>query len=233
MNETMIRARHLTKFFTMHNQGGVMIPVFEDVDLQIGRGEAVVLHGPSGAGKSTLLRILYGNYLPTSGAVEIRHDGQLIDIVAAHPRMVIAIRKNTLSYVSQFLRVIPRVTTLDIVKDPMLGRGVEEDEAAERARDILARLNLPERLWSLPPQTFSGGEQQRVNIARSFVDPTPIMLLDEPTASLDAANRAIVVDLIADARSKGAAIVGIFHDDAVRDAVATRIFPVHTYREAA
>lgn len=233
MNETMIRARHLTKFFTMHNQGGVMIPVFEDVDLQIGRGEAVVLHGPSGAGKSTLLRILYGNYLPTSGSVEIRHDGHLIDIVAAHPRMVIAIRKNTLSYVSQFLRVIPRVTTLDIVKDPMLGRGVEEDEATERARDILARLNLPERLWSLPPQTFSGGEQQRVNIARSFVDPTPIMLLDEPTASLDAANRAIVVDLIADARSKGAAIVGIFHDDAVRDAVATRIFPVHTYREAA
>lgn len=233
MNETMIRARHLSKSFTMHNQGGVTLPVFDDIDFQIGRGEAVVLHGPSGAGKSTLLRIIYGNYRPTSGTVEIRHDSKLIDIVAAHPRLVTTIRKNTLSYVSQFLRVIPRVTTLDIVKDPMLGRGITDEDATRRACDILSRLNLPERLWSLPPQTFSGGEQQRVNIARSFVDPTPIMLLDEPTASLDAANRSIVVDLIADARSKGAAIVGIFHDEAVRDSVATRVFPVHAYREAA
>lgn len=233
MNETMIRARSLSKVFTMHNQGGIELPVLDDVDLQIGRGEAVVLHGPSGAGKSTLLRILYGNYLPSSGSVEIRHEGRLVDIVASHPRMVIAIRKTTLSYVSQFLRVIPRVTTLDIVKDPMLGRGVPDAEADKRAKEILTRLNLPERLWSLPPQTFSGGEQQRVNIARSFVDPTPVMLLDEPTASLDAGNRAIVVELIADARARGAAIVGIFHDEAVRDAVATRVFPVQVYREAA
>jgi alpha-D-ribose 1-methylphosphonate 5-triphosphate synthase subunit PhnL len=233
MNETMIRARHLSKIFTMHNQGGIALPVLDDVDLQVGRSEAVVLHGPSGAGKSTLLRILYGNYRPSAGAVEIRHEGQLIDIVAAHPRLVIAIRKKTLSYVSQFLRVIPRVTTLDIVKDPMLSRGVSDDEADRRAKTMLARLNLPERLWSLPPQTFSGGEQQRVNIARSFVDPTPIMLLDEPTASLDAGNRAIVVELIADARMRGSAIVGIFHDEGVRDAVATRVFPVQVYREAA
>lgn len=233
MTETMIRARGLSKQFIMHNQGGIVLPVLDDVDLQVGRGESVVLHGPSGAGKSTLLRILYGNYRPTQGTVEIRHDGRLIDIVAAHPRTVITIRKATLSYVSQFLRVIPRVTTLDIVKDPMLGRGTPESEADARAKEILDRLNLPERLWSLPPQTFSGGEQQRVNIARSFVDPTPVMLLDEPTASLDAGNRAIVVELIADARARGSAIVGIFHDEAVRDAVATRVFPVQAYREAA
>ena len=233
MNEIMIRARHLSKVFVMHNQGGLDLPVLFDVDLQVCRGEAVVLHGPSGAGKSTLLRILYGNYRPSAGSVEIRHDGRLVDIVAAHPRMVIGIRKNTLSYVSQFLRVIPRVTTLDIVKDPMLSRGIAEKDASRRAKAILSRLNLPERLWSLPPQTFSGGEQQRVNIARSFVDPTPIMLLDEPTASLDAENRSIVVELIADARTRGSAIVGIFHDEAVRDAVATRVFPVQIYREAA
>lgn len=233
MTETMIRARGLSKQFIMHNQGDIILPVLDDVDLQVGRGEAVVLHGPSGAGKSTLLRILYGNYRPSHGTVEIRHEGRLIDIVAAHPRTVITIRKTTLSYVSQFLRVIPRVTTLDIVKDPMLGRGTQEAEADARAKAILVRLNLPERLWSLPPQTFSGGEQQRVNIARSFVDPTPVMLLDEPTASLDAGNRAIVVELIADARAKGSAIVGIFHDEAVRDAVATRVFPVQAYREAA
>lgn len=233
MTETMIRARSLSKQFIMHNQGDVILPVLDDVDLQVGRGEAVVLHGPSGAGKSTLLRILYGNYRPSHGIVEIRHEGRLIDIVAAHPRTVITIRKTTLSYVSQFLRVIPRVTTLDIVKDPMLARGTHEAEANARAKAILDRLNLPERLWSLPPQTFSGGEQQRVNIARSFVDPTPVMLLDEPTASLDAGNRAIVVELIADARAKGSAIVGIFHDEAVRDAVATWVFPVQAYREAA
>lgn len=233
MTEIMIRARHLSKTFQMHNQGGLSLPVFDDVDLQVLRGEAVVLHGPSGAGKSTLLRILYGNYRPSHGVVEISHGGKLVDIVAAHPRQIIAIRKKTLSYVSQFLRVIPRVTTLEIVMDPMLARGISTNEAEGRAKAILDRLNLPERLWSLPPQTFSGGEQQRVNIARSFVDPTPIMLLDEPTASLDAKNSEIVVELIEDARKKGAAIVGIFHDKGVREAVATRVFPVQVYREAA
>jgi alpha-D-ribose 1-methylphosphonate 5-triphosphate synthase subunit PhnL len=197
------------------------------------KGEAVILHGASGVGKSTLLRILYGNYRPSAGHVHVLHGSQFVDIVTATPRRVLEVRRRTLSFVSQFLRVIPRVSTIDIVKDPMLARGIDPSEATRRAGDMLARLNLPERLWTLAPSTFSGGEQQRVNIARSFVDPTAIMLLDEPTASLDAANRDVVVHLIDEARNNGAAIIGIFHDEAVRDRIATRRLDLTAYRAAA
>jgi alpha-D-ribose 1-methylphosphonate 5-triphosphate synthase subunit PhnL len=228
----MLEASGLRKSFTLHNQGGVVLPVFGGVDLRVSAGEAVVLAGPSGAGKSTLLRMLYGNYKPAAGHVRVRHRGAMVDIVGATARQVLDVRRHTLSFVSQFLRVIPRVSALDIVRDPMLGRGVAADEATERARVMLKRLNLPERLWGLAPATFSGGEQQRVNIARSFVDPTPVMLLDEPTASLDAGNREVVVALVAEARGRGAAIVGIFHDETVRAAVASRLVDLDSLKAA-
>ncbi len=229
----MLRAEHVSKAFVLHNQDAAVLPVLADVGFTVHAGEAVVLAGPSGTGKSTLLRILYGNYRPSTGHVHVSHDGRMVDIVTADPRQVLEVRRRTLGYVSQFLRVIPRVSTLDIVRDPMLGRGVADGVATRRARDMLARLNLPERLWTLPPATFSGGEQQRVNIARSFVDTTPILLLDEPTASLDAANRDVVVELVADARARGAAVVGIFHDEAVRDRIATRRLDLTTFKAAA
>lgn len=219
-----IQAVDISKTFLLHNQNGACLPVLSSIALTVERGEAVVLHGPSGSGKSTLLRILYGNYRPSSGQVCISHQGEEIDIATCSPRQLIEVRRYTLGWVSQFLRVIPRVSALHVVMDPMLRRGLTRDEAERRARKMLARLNLPERLWSLAPATFSGGEQQRVNIARSLVDPSPILLLDEPTASLDAKNRAIVVDLIREARESGAAIVGIFHDEDVRTRVATRVF---------
>ena len=230
---TMIRVENVSKDFTLHNQGGVRLPVFQDVNFEVSAGEALVLAGASGAGKSSLLRILYGNYRPSAGRIAIWHGGREIDIVAAVPRTVLDIRRRTLGFVSQFLRVIPRVSTLDIVRDPLLARGIEPEAASEKARAMLDRLNLPRRLWDLAPATFSGGEQQRVNIARSFVDPSPIMLIDEPTASLDAANRDVVVELIAEARSAGSAIVGIFHDEAVREAVATRYLDITAFRKAA
>lgn len=230
---TMLRAEGLSKQFLLHTQNSVSLPVFAQVDFTVKKGEAVILHGASGVGKSTLLRILYGNYRPSAGHVHVLHGSQFIDIVTATPRRVLEVRRRTLSFVSQFLRVIPRVSTIDIVKDPMLARGIDPSEATRRAGDMLARLNLPERLWTLAPSTFSGGEQQRVNIARSFVDPTAIMLLDEPTASLDAANRDVVVHLIDEARNNGAAIIGIFHDEAVRDRIATRRLDLTAYRAAA
>jgi len=230
---TMIRVENVAKAFTLHNQGGVRLPVFGDVNFNVEAGEALVLAGASGAGKSSLLRILYGNYRPTSGHIHITHDGRPVDIVQAVPRTVLDIRRRTLGFVSQFLRVIPRVSALDIVRDPLLARGMDSLEAGERAKAMLMRLNLPQRLWNLAPATFSGGEQQRVNIARSFVDPSPIMLIDEPTASLDAANRDVVVELIAEARSQGSAIVGIFHDEAVRERVATRYLDITAFRKAA
>ncbi|MCF8507400.1 MAG: hypothetical protein RIR41_1399 [Pseudomonadota bacterium] len=223
----------LAKTFTLHNQGSAGIPVFDRLQLSVKPGECVVLAGESGVGKSTLMRTIFGNYLPTQGRVEVLHDGHYVDITSAEPHMVLEIRRRTLGYVSQFLRVIPRISTLDLTMEPLLENGVDPDEARERAIAVLQALRLPQAHWDLPPATFSGGEQQRVNIARSFVREYPILLLDEPTASLDAANRAIVVDLIRAALDKGTAMIGIFHDADVRDAVATRLFQVSDFKAAA
>lgn len=212
----------LAKSFTLHLQGGRRIAVLGGVDLTVEAGECVALVGPSGAGKSTLMRALYGNYLAGAGRILVSHAGHVIDLASGEPRAIVAARRSTIGYVSQFLRVIPRVPTLQIVAEPARRAGMAEAEALGIARGLLARLNLPERLWDLPPATFSGGEQQRVNLARGFAHPYPILLLDEPTASLDPTNRAVVIALICEAKARGAAVVGIFHDAEVRAAVATR-----------
>ncbi len=214
----MIRVDNLNKDFILHAQGGVTIPVLRGAHLEVAPGECVALTGSSGSGKSTLLRLLQGNYAPAGGVIEVAG----LDLATATPRQVAALRRATLGYVSQFLRVVPRVPALDVVADPLLALGMDEDEARSRAADLLARLNLPERLWGLSPTTFSGGEQQRVNIARGFVHPYPVLLLDEPTASLDPLNRAVVLDLIREAKARGAALVGIFHDAPARAEVADR-----------
>lgn len=231
--QILLEVENLEKRFTLHMQGGVSIPVFDRASLSVRAGECLILSGASGAGKSTLLRCLYGNYLAQGGHIHVRHHGEMVDLVGAEPRTVLDVRRDTLGYVSQFLRVIPRVTTVDLVMEPLLARGVAVNEARERAEALLAQLNIPRTLWQLAPATFSGGEQQRVNIARSFVDPSPIMLIDEPTASLDATNRDVVVELVAEARQNGAAIVGIFHDEAVRERVATRYLDITDFRKAA
>jgi alpha-D-ribose 1-methylphosphonate 5-triphosphate synthase subunit PhnL len=219
-----LQARGLSKTFVLHTQGGARLPVFNNIQLQVRAGECVCLHGPSGAGKSTLLRSLYANYKPDAGEVIVRHDGANVDLLAAEAWKVIEIRRRTIGYVSQFLRTIPRVSSLDVVATAALTIGRSMEDAYAEARMLLSRLHIPERLWSLAPATFSGGEQQRINIARGFIVKYPILLLDEPTASLDAVNRGIVVELINEAKARGAAIVGIFHDAQVRDAVADRLF---------
>lgn len=218
----MIEIANLSKNFVLHNQGGAVIPVMRDAALHVAPGECVALVGASGAGKSTLMRMVYGNYLADSGMIRV---GDL-DVARAAPREVIALRRETLGYVSQFLRVVPRVPILDVVAEPLLALGHDRARALDRARDLLAQLNIPERLWSLSPTTFSGGEQQRVNIARGFAHPYPALLLDEPTASLDAANRAVVLTLIEQAKARGAAILGIFHDEAARARVCDRVIDV-------
>ncbi len=223
--EPMIEVRGLAKSFTLHNQGGAVIEVMRGAELAVRPGECVALVGASGAGKSTLMRMIWGNYLAAAG--EIRVGGT--DVARAAPREILALRRETLGYVSQFLRVVPRVPTLDVVAEPLLALGVEEAAARARAAGLLARLNLPERLWSLSPTTFSGGEQQRVNIARGFAHTCPALLLDEPTASLDAINRAVVLDLIDEAKARGAAILGIFHDAGARAAVCDREIDVTAF----
>jgi alpha-D-ribose 1-methylphosphonate 5-triphosphate synthase subunit PhnL len=207
--------------------------VFAGLDLAVGRGECLILAGPSGAGKSSLLRSLYANYKPQAGSILVRHGDRVVDLCAAEPHEILEVRRHTLGYVSQFLRVIPRVPTLDLVAEPLLGRGVDPAEANARAGTLLARLRIPQALWGLPPATFSGGEQQRVNIAMTFVQDYPILLLDEPTASLDPDNRRTVTELIVEARGRGAAVVGIFHDAEVRAAVGTRSFDLDAARKAA
>ncbi len=225
----MLRTEGLAKTFTLHLRGGMMLPVLSGIDLEVHAGECVVLSGPSGAGKSTLMRSLYGNYRAEAGRILVRHGGEMVDIASAEPRIVLAVRRETLGYVSQFLRVVPRVSTLDIVADELITRG--RDPAA--AAVLLSRLNIPRRLHDIPPATFSGGEQQRVNLARGFIAGHPILLLDEPTASLDAENRAVVVEMIREAKQRGTAIVAICHDAEVRDAIADRLFPLTPAREAA
>lgn len=223
----------LAKTFVLHNADAAAIPVFSGLRLEVRPGECVVLAGESGVGKSTLMRAIYGNYLPSAGGVRVLHDGEYVDITRTAPHQVIDVRRRTLGYVSQFLRVIPRISTLQLVTEPLLENGVDPAEAQERAERLLTSLRLPRAHWDLPPATFSGGEQQRVNIARSFIRNYPVLLLDEPTASLDAENRAIVVNLIREALAGGAAMIGIFHDHDVRDAVATRLFSVTDFKAAA
>ena len=237
MSEPALIVEDLAKTFTLHTQGGAVLPVLDGVGLTVTAGECVALGDPSGAGKSTLLRAIYGNYRVQRGRVLVRHEGgeegkggtlpgfphPMIDIVTAEARRILDVRRRTLGYVSQFLRVIPRVPVVTVVAEPLRALGVAADEAARRAKALLWRLRIPERLWALSPVTFSGGEQQRVNVARGLVAELPILLLDEPTASLDAESRAVVVELILEARGRGTAIVGAFHDRTVRDAVASRV----------
>ncbi|TCN29434.1 phosphonate C-P lyase system protein PhnL [Sinorhizobium americanum] len=226
---TPLVVSEVAKSFTMHLRDGVRLPVVANVSFSVKAGECVVLGGPSGVGKSSILKMLYGNYGVDEGQILMEHDGRLVNLAAAEPRTVLEVRRTTLGYVSQFLRVVPRVSALDIVAEPLQARGVVAEEARERAAALLAKLNLPKELWALPPATFSGGEQQRVNIARGFITGHKILLLDEPTASLDAKNRAVVVEMIAEKKAQGTALVGIFHDAEVRDAVADRIIDVSEF----
>ncbi len=221
----MIHISNLSKTFTLHNQNAAVIPVMVGANLDVARGECVGLIGASGAGKSTLMRMVWGNYLAASGSIMVGG----LDVACAEAREIIQMRRAVMGYVSQFLRVVPRVPSLDVVAEPLRNLGVPVDIAHDRAREMLTRLNLPERLWTLSPTTFSGGEQQRINIGRGFAHPFAALLLDEPTASLDAANREVVLTLIEEAKARGAAILGIFHDEGARARVCDRLVDVRDF----
>ncbi len=227
---TALHVENLAKTFTMHLRDGVRLPVVEGVGFSVAAGECVVLGGPSGVGKSSILKMIYGNYSVDRGSIRLHWQGLSADLAAADPRTILELRRDVIGYVSQFLRTVPRVSALDIVAEPLISRGVAREEARAAAAHSLARLNLPERLWLLPPATFSGGEQQRVNIARGFITDHPVLLLDEPTASLDRVNCAVVIDMIREKKGAGVALLGIFHDEEVREAVADRMVDVAQFR---
>jgi alpha-D-ribose 1-methylphosphonate 5-triphosphate synthase subunit PhnL len=229
----VLEVRDARKSFTMHLQGGLRLPVVGGVEFSVGAGQCVVLAGPSGAGKSSILKMIFGNYRCDGGQVLVRHGELTIDVARAEPRQILGLRKTVMGYVSQFLRAVPRVPALEVVAEPLLAEPASRAEARLKAAALLHRLAIPERLWQVPPVTFSGGEQQRVNIARGFLPERPLLLLDEPTASLDAANRATVVELIAEKKRRGAAIVAIVHDDEVRRAIADIVVDVTRFSPAA
>jgi alpha-D-ribose 1-methylphosphonate 5-triphosphate synthase subunit PhnL len=225
----MIRLEDVSKTFSLHVQGGARLPVVRGASFAVAAGECAALVGPSGAGKSTLLRMIHGNYLAESGRILIGPEGRETDVAAADPRAILRLRRKTLGYVSQFLRVVPRVPARDVVAEPLLALGHPREAALARAEALLERLNVPASLRALSPMTFSGGEQQRVNIARGFAHDYPALLLDEPTASLDPANRAVVLELIREAKARGAAILGIFHDADARAEVCDREIDVAAF----
>ncbi len=235
MTHPVLEMVGVCKRFTLHRQQSAELRVLDNVNMNVAAGECVVLDGPSGMGKSTLLKLIYANYRASTGSIRVaRAPGEQVDIANASPQTLVALRRHTIGYVSQFLRVIPRVAALDVVAEPLFEDASDSpsavDAARTRARALLERLRIPERLWHLPPATFSGGEQQRINIARNMIKPKPLLLLDEPTASLDAANTTTVIEMIREARDRGTAIVGIFHDAAVGDAVATRRIGIAQFR---
>ena len=223
---TVLELAAVSKTFRMHLQGGIRLPVVSGVAFDVKAGECAVLAGPSGAGKSSILKMIFGTYRCDSGSIVVRHGGDAVDVATAEPRQILELRRNALGYVSQFLRAVPRVAAIDVVAEPLVIAGVVRTEARQKAAELLSRLNIPERLWPLPPATFSGGEQQRINIARGFVSGLPLLLLDEPTASLDAGNRAVVVDLVSEKKRSGTAVVAIVHDEDVRRAIADIVVEV-------
>jgi alpha-D-ribose 1-methylphosphonate 5-triphosphate synthase subunit PhnL len=235
MSKHVLELSGVSKHFTLHHRGGAVLRVLDNANITVDAGECVVLDGPSGMGKSTLLKLIYANYRASSGSIRVRNGtDEVVEIANAAAQTLVQTRRDTVGYVSQFLRVIPRVSAVDVAAESLLEDASDNTSAVDTARDVarslLARLHIPERLWNLPPATFSGGEQQRINIARNMIKPKPLLLLDEPTASLDAANTDTVIAMIREARERGAAIVGIFHDAKVGRAVATRHIDVTDFR---
>ncbi len=207
----ILRVEGYSKQFDLHEQGKI-IPSSYDVNLTVYSGQLTALIGPTGAGKSTVLKGIYRTYLPTSGRL-IYHTaaGHDVDLAQADEHRILALRRSEIAYVTQFLHALPRQATEDVVAQPLLLKGMDKTQARHIARDMLAAMNLPERLWGISPATFSGGEKQRVNLARGLVSRPRLLLLDEPTASLDPKTTETVVRLIENLKDEGVAMLAIFH----------------------
>ena len=215
----ILRVENLSKTFTLHGAGRIL-PSVSNATFAVQTARLTALVGPSGAGKSTVLKCIHRTYLATSGRILLRTEHGEVDLVSADERTVIALRKRELSFVTQFLHALPRQPTLDVVARPLVAQGVDRDTARARAAERLAQFNLPERLWDLPPATFSGGEKQRVNLARGLVTRPSLLLLDEPTASLDPASAALVVEAIRAIKREDIAVLAVFHDPELVRALA-------------
>lgn len=209
----MIEINGLGKWFDLQIANQMKVRPLRGLSFQVEQGKFMGLAGPSGIGKSTVLKCIYRTYLASEGEVwyQSRAFGW-IELTGASERHMLYLRKNEISYISQFLRVIPRITAIEIVMEKLTSRGVSREEARDRAAAMLQRLALPEAIWDAFPATFSGGEQQRLNIARALIGQPRLLLLDEPTASLDGRTKGVVLDLLHDAKRNGTTMIGVFHD---------------------
>lgn len=220
----MLDVRQLKKDFHMHLVDGRIIEPFSDLSFVVRRGELFMISGKSGAGKTTILKCIYRTYLTTSGA--IWYDSQQfgrVDIALASEDIVMQLRERELGFCSQFLKVLPRVSAIDVTAEPLVRRGMRREEARAEATRWLRRLGIEESRWQASPITFSGGEQQRLNLARAFIAAPRLLLLDEPTASLDAVSKAIVLAMISEARAAGVTILTVSHDTAAMQPIADEI----------
>jgi alpha-D-ribose 1-methylphosphonate 5-triphosphate synthase subunit PhnL len=225
----LLRVTGLTKTFHMHHLDSVL-HAFEGISFDLRAGEFILLRGPNGVGKSTLLRTLWRSYLPVGG--EVRYQSRLgeIDLARAADVDIALLRRQEIGFVTQFLTARPRVAAEEIVAEPLRLAGKPAGEALEEARHWLGEFGVRKQLWRAYPSTFSGGEQQKVNLARALVLPQRLLLLDEPTASLDRENRAAVIGFIRERKRAGAALIGIFHDEDVKQQVGDRIVDVARFR---
>jgi len=215
--KTVLQVKNLSKNFTMHIRGGVVISSFTGVSFETQTGMLLALTGPSGIGKSSLLKCIYRTYLPSAGEIlYTAKNGMLIDLASSQDWDILTLRRNEIGYVSQFFHIMPRVSALEILIEPLVSRGVDRKEALEKARDMLSRVGLDKTLWDMYPSTFSGGEKQRLNILHAIITKPRLLLLDEPTASLDKGYKERIMEMILALKAEGTAMVGVFHD---RDAL--------------
>lgn len=227
--QEIIKVRHLTKHFTLHMQAGKRITGCEDISFNLSAGESMGIVGPSGAGKSTIMKCIYRTYLPTAGQILYRTAaGETVDLATAGEREIVRLRHSEIGYVSQFLKVIPRVSAVDTVAEGLRQRGWRMEEARRQAREILTMMNIDQTLWDTYPSTFSGGEQQRINLARVLVTKPRLLLLDEPTASLDGETKKVVIQALLHLKKQGTAMIGIFHDLEAMNQLVDKVFSVKT-----
>ena len=213
----MLQVKNLAKNFTIHIRGGIVISSFTGVSFETNAGSLLAITGPSGIGKSSLLKCIYRTYLPSAGEIlYTARDGALIDLASAGDWDILTLRRNEIGYVSQFFHIMPRISALETLIEPLVSRGADREEALEMARNMLSRVGLDKTLWDMYPSTFSGGEKQRLNILHAIITKPRLLLLDEPTASLDKGYKERIMEMILALKAEGTAMVGVFHD---RDAL--------------
>ncbi|QDF28893.1 phosphonate C-P lyase system protein PhnL [Halarcobacter anaerophilus] len=220
-----LEVKNLNKNFTIHTQGGMKVKGFENINFSVKNGEFLSLFGPSGAGKSSILKTLFRTYNTTKGEILFHRDNkEIVDISKASESEILELRHAEIGYVSQFLQVLPRVSAVDVVAQQLIFKGEEQTSSRQKAKEMLAYLSIKEELFDLSPLTFSGGEQQRVNIAKGIIAPKSLLLLDEPTASLDKNNTMKVVEKLKELKKQGVAMIGIFHDLEAMEMISDNIY---------